>query len=258
MKVRNTKAYQQLIERLKELKAKKKRTAYKELMKKICINFNISDKTVYRDMHKPTPGIRKPRADQGKERKKVPKKMLDNIYELMKTGKTQTEAIKIAGHISSKKAAKITIDDEPAESSYGDKVKELIRKIYDADKISLPVKLKLNNVTVQLMPDEINDIMMIIATAYNRQVEDADKMQVDRLQLAKSKLYYLLDEQIRIAQQHYDLKAVEMISRVYDRLKEADREHDADFNTLIKCMREIKPDITISEIIAMVKKHSDS
>lgn len=258
MKKRNTKQYQQLIERLKILKTQKKKSDYKDLMKKICDEYSISDKTVYRDMHKPTPGIRKPRADQGKERKKVPKKVLDKVYELMKSGNSQTEAIKIAGHISSKKAAKINIEAEPEESSYGDKVKELIRKIYDADKISLPVKLKINGINVTLSPEEINDIIMIIATAYNRCVEDADKMQIDRLQLAKSKLYYLLDEQIRIAQQQYDLKAVEMISRIYDRLKEADKEHDANFNTLVKCMKEIKPDITISEIIALIRKHNDS
>lgn len=258
MKKRNTKAYQQIINRLKELKAMKKRNEYKELMQKISKQYDISDKTIYRDMHKPIPGIRKSRADQGRERKKIPKELIDKIYENMKSGKSQTEAIKIAGHLSSKKAAKIVIDKEPEESYYGDKVKKLIKTIYDADKISLPVKLQINGVNVMLSPEEIDDIIMIIATAYNRCVEDADKMQVDRLQLAKSKLYYLLDEQIRIAQQQYDLKAVEMISRIYDRLKETDRELDVNFNILVKCMKEIKPDITISEIIALIRKHNDS
>lgn len=258
MKKRNTKQYRKLIEWLKTLRAQKKREDYKKLFKRICKDYNISEKTVYRDLHKANPGVRKPRSDQGKERKKVPKKIIDKIYENMKSGKTQTEAIKLAGHISSKKAAKILIDKEPEESSYGDKIKELIKKVYNADKISLPVKVKINNVRVQLMPEEINDIMMIIATAYNRTVEDSDKMQVDRLQLAKSKLYYLLDEQIRIAQQQYDLKAIETLSRIYDRLKETDREYDTDFNTVVKCMRELKPDITISEIIALIKKHNDT
>lgn len=245
------------------------KSAYLELKKLIKEKHNVTDPTISRDLAKlrkgKTPGIRKERKDAGIEKKPVSKKKIKEVKELIQSGGSIQEAKRIlkelhGDDITNHEMNKIIAgleDVEDDETSFGSEGKKLIEKIFQhslmGDENVLTVKL--NGKKIQLNKEDIADVMMPLATAYNRHVSGESSLDVDRIAWFKIKLYHFSEELLNIAMSKNSIKDAGTLSLINKRL-EVDSPMTADYIVLKKCIRSIDPTITEQQIIAMVKKHS--
>jgi hypothetical protein len=118
------------------------------------------------------------------------------------------------------------------------------------------IQLQFKNKKFFLEKDEIADIILILVNAYNKYASVNTKLKFDREELLKSKLYHLVEAQIRKLRESSKPKEVESLMRQYAHLKKRDFKITSDLKVFEKCMRELKPDITFGEIYALIKKHS--
>ncbi len=261
--------YAEEMRELKELRAKmildKKYTEkYKAKMKGICEAYSISEKTIYRDIHKKIPGLRKRRSDEGKERVSPDKRESVIILEAMRAGKTLEEARKISelktkkkmSYVKAKKT-KIEETESVKESAFGSEFKKFIEKHFDMEMITTgEVTVKLGNYKFAIKKDDMNDIVLILINAYNRwQKHNELDLPLDRELLREQMLMHLFEEQIRAVSEVGDIKSIEMLTRIYDRMK-PQYELNTDFAIFEKCIRQLKPGITKEEIIGMIKNNS--
>jgi len=260
--------YELDIKKLKSLKVRDK-AAYKAFMITVCDQHGVSEKTVYRDMCKRVPGLRKTRKDQGKDKTPVKKKELVLADELLSSGhninKTKEVIMAKTGKkISGRKMSKIVEvvkDSAPSdntESNFGFEIKAFLEKIFEFDLIAPDkgIKLKYRTFSFSVKKDDIKDIIMIISNAYNReQFATKHKLALDRDELREHMILQLIEEQIRLANASGDLKAVEALTRMHDRMKQ-NVDINSDFKTLQKIARELKPDITTAELVSLIKKHT--
>jgi hypothetical protein len=260
--------YELDIKKLKSLKIRDK-AAYKAFMITVCNEHSVSEKTVYRDMCKRVPGLRKTRKDQGKDKTPVKAKELAIAGELLsaghnikktkevlmaKTGK-KVSGRKITKIIDKVKAAPVT---DNVKSVFGKNIREFLEQFFEYDLIAPDkgIKLKYNNFSFTVNKEDINDIIMIISNAYNReQFSNNNKLSLDRDELREHMILQLMEKQISLAKESGDLKACEALTRMHDRMK-VDVETSADFKVLQKIVRELKPAITTSELVSLIKKHT--
>ena len=117
---------------------------------------------------------------------------------------------------------------------------------------------KYRDVAFKVRKDYIEDIALILATAYNESIEgNADgKLIIDREQKLKSQLYHFIQEALRVASERLDFDVISGLTSAYKRLKDAEKDLRTDFTVFEKAMKELRPEITRSECIALVKKFS--
>ncbi|MBW7888383.1 MAG: hypothetical protein H3C35_08495 [Bacteroidetes bacterium] len=282
MKYRGKK-YEDSIIALRKIRAQYKITklqndkdAYHAEMKRIAKIFSISVKTVYRDMKKKIPGLRKTRSDQGKLKTKLSAATVEKANELMKAGKTKHEAQKIL-KMSDRKMKRLNNRNKTAQvsdtfrqteggqakvsdtSRFGDKAKEFFKKLFEYDLIAPDkgVGLKHGGTSFVVTKSDLNDVILILTNSYNRKIfADENKLPFDRTRLRHVMTEHLIEEQMRLARESGDYKMVEAITRMNDRLKE-DSVLPDDFDTMIKMCRELKADISETDVIALIKKVSE-
>lgn len=257
--------YKEAIERLKELRANYKITRlqdykikYLKLMENICKDFSISEKTVYRDMKKKIPGLRKNRYDQGKCKTRVSNKEIKIFEEVIMAGNLKAEA-KVKANVSQRKVKRITdkiksqskVIDKNAESTFGKEAKKFFENIFDFNLIAPNKGIKLKGFLVP--KEDLKDIILILANAYNRQCfADEKKLKVSRDELRNIFMHNLVEEQMMLARDTQDYKMIESITRMLDRLNENEKLPD-DFETMLKVCKELKPDISREELISLIK-----
>lgn len=280
------KNYQDAIKKLKELRAsaklkKEAKRNYKNFMEKICSDFSISVKTIYRDMNqRKVAGLRAVRKDRGKYKSRISKKEKKTVEEVMKAGKTKKTAKEIAEtvlrtSISQRKIKRITEkisaprnstaplkpDSNNDESVFGSEAKKFFESFFNYDLIApekgVPVgKGKMRFIVKK---EDLADIILILSNAYNRSCfADAKKLKVDRDELRDIMMHHLIEEQINLAKNAMDYKMIESITRMLERVKEGkNTANPNDFKTVLNICREIKPDISMREVIDLIKKVSD-
>lgn len=265
--------YREAIQELKKLSGRKnlstKRSEageqYKKLRDKICKNFSISVKTVYRDLRRKVPGLRKNRSDRGKYKSRVSNNELKVYEEIIMAGKSHSKA-KEKAKISNRKSLRIREKlstpsggknnaGKESESMFGKNAKIFFEKIFDFDLIAPEKEIKIKNFSVP--KEDLKDIILVLANAYNRQCfADKNKLKVSRQELRDMMMHHLVEEQIVLARDAMDYKMIESITRMLDRLNE-DKKLPDDFATIIKLCKELKPDINENEIVRLIKKVSD-
>jgi len=265
--------YAEKIKQLSELRAVDK-TAYKKLRKEIATEYKVSDSTIYRDLKdlskSITPGARKKRKDSGKQKSMPIAEEVNIISEVkisqgsFKKGKEIAEQ-KLGKKISNRKLNKIKdiIDQEdivPDVTNFGTKGKELLESIFEIDLIAseatMKIKFKdLNNkeYSATITKEDIEDIIMILANAYNRNVEPDKMLSADRITLFRNKLFYSAQEMLELATERGDIDGIEQCSRMLTRLDAKEKiELPNDFYVYFKAMKKLKGNLTEEEAIDLL------
>lgn len=264
--------YAEAIRRLKELKAEMllrgrkshAREQYKTMMKQMEKTFGVSDKTIYRDMRKRVPGLRKTRNDAGKVRSRITADQRQKAEEMIKAGQTR-ENVKQQLQLSERKMQRMRrisssiLLQKGEVSKFGGEAKKFFEKLFDYDLIAPKkgIALKHNGVTFIIRKEDLDDIILILANAYNRACfAEEKKLKLDRGELRTAMMHHLVEDQMRLAYAGADYKLVESLTRMLDRLNE-DAKLPDDFETMVKVCQELKPDIGREQVIALIKKVSE-
>lgn len=261
--------FEQDVLKIKRITDPRKR---RQAILKVAAAHGTTDKSIYRHMKKKVPGLRKVRKDSGKDKTPVTKKEASMVTELVRAGKTRGEASKILSSktkrpISIRKMTKISHaikkaeePIEPVPSNFGSAALGLIRKLFELDLMAPDsgLKYEYNDVKFFIAKKQLEDIASICATSYNNYVTgDAKRLKGDYIDQLKLQLFYDIQELRRIAKATGNIKDVEALTRMYDRLKTKNVELTPDFYLLEKCMKDLKPEITREQVIAIVKKNSN-
>lgn len=262
------KEYEQDVKQLIKLKLKDE-VCYKKFFEVMTERYDVSQRTLYRDVKTArkgkVPGLRKVRKDAGKEKRPATAKEKKMVAELIKsTGKKESakrEYKKKTGKkITQHKMRKInktlpkSVDED--ETNFGSKALRFIKKVFELDLMAPETGLyaKFNSKRVFVSKQEINDIAMVLATAYNR-LATGKKMPVDRLDMLKSDLYYSVQEMHRLAIERNSVKDIEACTRMFTRLdSNKSITLPNDFEKYFSAMKDIKPDITRDEAIDLILK----
>lgn len=247
----------------KEERAERRKTR-DVMFASVCKSYDIPERTLRKHLKKGQPGKRDERIDKDKEKVKLPKIVDKIVSEVMQTGKSKTEAVKIAEDkagvkISVHKAVKIKTDVEINESSFGVNMKKLIEAVFEIDKIApgafLPIEIVRNGktFTFELHFETIQNIKLLLANEFNNSVEDRYKMICDRDRIKQILIDELFEENIRTAVAANDTKKVSVLINDYKKLRVHDTELSPNFNTAFKAARVFKRDLTKKEFIDAVK-----
>ena len=255
---------------IKDLKLLRKKLDKKEyLNRKIAIakKYKVSIRTIENWMTKKIPGMRKCRKDSGKDRIKVDNKAKNMAAELIKTDKQIKEIKQIIENKTCKKMSKRQMTkvriaaeketDKEQDSNFGDKAKELFEKLFELDLIApdAGIRVKVGHSFITIRKEYLEDICLILANAYNNAIEV--KYKVDRNELLRRNILNLIEQQVRLAMQGIvDTKSIEAITRMFDKMNQ-EVEMNMDIRTVEKVCKELKKDITLDEIISLLKKYSN-
>lgn len=255
-----------ILKRLSKLKNKSK---YLKLKEELRIKYKVTIRTIENYMNKKYPGKRKSRTDAGKLRNKVTQKEKRIAKELLSNGTDINQAQNIiemetGKDVSNRKMGNIRKAIEPEltgpapedtqPSNFGDKCKDMFEKLFELKLIApgYGIKIKVNGRNFTIPREDVEDVCLILANAYNRTAGSTFK--VDREQLLRQRLFHLVEQQIRLAvSEKLNSKDVESMIRQFKNLQQ-DIELDANIRTVEKICKELKPDITWSEIGALIKK----
>lgn len=250
--------FEQDIKKIKKLTDLEKK---KDMIKQIAKSYKISQATVYRHLKKPVPSLRQVRSDAGKDKSPVTKKEIAVVAEIVKSGKPRKEAKKFIKNLSGHKLSKINKkikdaeQEEDPETNFGSEAKRFITKLFELDLISSDsvMKFKFKGATIFVTKQEVADIGLILASAYNRSVNDDKQVAVDRFSMLKNELYHSVQEMHRLAKEKGSFKDLEACTRMYVRLDSSRAiELPNDFDIYFKCLQRKDPKITKEEAIDLV------
>jgi CRISPR/Cas system CSM-associated protein Csm2 small subunit len=275
------KEYEEAIKALKQLSAEMKirgrkseiRNQYVKAMKKVCEQFGLSKKTIYRDMRKRVPGLRKTRNDAGKVRSPLKPLNRQKAEEMISAGHTR-EFVKQQLKLSERKMKRMRekaksrgrsktrlverSEIKGQKSMYGIEARKFFEKLFDYNLIapSKGIALKHNGVSFLIGKEDLDDIILILSNAYNRFCfAEEKKLKLDRGKLRTALMYHIVEDQMRLAKEGADYKLVEALTRMLDRLNE-DAKLPDDFETMVKVCQQLKHDIGREEVIEIIKKVS--
>lgn len=267
----NIKVYQSDIKKLLQLKAKDK-TGYKKFYAELQKKYGKNYKQILRDLNKlkegQTPGIRAKRSDADKEKRPPSKKQAKTYMELVKGGKSKTDARKMTEKITGQKLSyhqerKLQDDlvgDEIPETTFGSEAKKFISKLFELNLIAPDkgLKHKFKSVTLFIQKPDLEAIRNILATVYNRHVEGKDHITVDRNALLREEMFYSAAEFRRLADERGDVKMLEACSRIQARLDPNRKvELPNDFTAFLHAMKKLKADITREEAVDLLMESCD-
>lgn len=257
--------YEAAIKQLKKLN-KTNVAKYKELLHEVMEKYGVSYITVRRHMKQRVPGLRKTRTDSGKNKTKLTHKEKQMTGELIAQGKSvqiikEIVESKTGKKMSMRKANKLKEAasehvPETEATSFGNEAREFFNQLFEYDLIAPEkgIKCKFKSVSFIVKKEDLHDIILILSNAYNRSVfEDEKKLKANRDEIRKALIQHLIEDQMRLAKEGGDYKLVEAITRMIDRLKEDSKLPD-DFDTVVKVCRLIKPALSESDVIELIKR----
>lgn len=241
-----------------------KRRKRAEMFASVMKSYDIPERTLRTQIKKQFPGKRDKREDAGTEKIKLPNIVNKIVTETMLTGKSKSDAVKVAAEkigkpISQHKALKIKTDVEINETSFGVDMKKLIGIIWELDNIApgayLPVTVisKGKEFTFELHFEALKNIQTILGNEFNKSVEDRFKVIADNEQIREIMVGELFEEQIRVAREQSDLKSVSSLVNMQKKLKIRDTVLSPNFDIAFKSAQIFKPDLTKQEFIAAIK-----
>lgn len=242
-------------------------TEKRKAILELCKAWEVSERSLYRDLKSPNPAIRKIRSDSGVDRIKASKKELNMFRELVHAGKDLQQAKAIVEKKSKREITQYQVNkisDEiknmnvPDESSFGESIEKFLQKYFKLDLIAPEkgVKVKLGKLSFIVNMEDVNDIVLILVNAYNRNVKDDKKLKLDRNQLVRQKIYHVIEMMLRSAESTQNVKDLEAITRMKKRLDISIQNLNPNFKVVEKVCKEIQPDITFDTIYHLIEKHS--
>ena len=235
--------------------------AYESLKKTIMEEYSVSQRTVYRDMKDRIPGLRKVRKDSGKLKSNMSPKAKAIMSEVIFSGKTKNEALKIAEKITGKKVStRVAARTKPVNvknTNFDKDIKPFLEKIcgYNMMSPNAGIKLKLGTLPFIVNKEDLSDIILILTNAYNRSNESAG-LPLDKNELFRKKIFQLLEYNIKLAEASSDLRSLESITRMYNSIQE-EHELGSDFEIVYNICAALRPGISRQEVISMIKQHSN-
>jgi len=265
--------YKQDLAKVKKIPGKKEKTVAIEAL---CKTYEVSRRSVYRDLASPNPLVRKIRTDSGQDRIKASKKELLMFRELLHAGYAMQEARDIVEKKSKREITQYQINkitneikkmDLPEESMFGDNIEKFLKKYFTLQMIApekgVKILLKKSDKEKKLVPfilakEDVEDLILILVNAYNRDNKDNEKLKLDRNQLVRRKVYQLMEKFLRTAEDSGSIKDLEAITRMKKRLDFEVGNLTPDFKVLEKVVREINPDIEFDHLYYLVEKFSEN
>ncbi|MBK9333856.1 MAG: hypothetical protein IPM96_15975 [Ignavibacteria bacterium] len=258
MNLKRGKKYIEDIRRLKSLKLKDK-PAYMGFRQTVMKEYNISQRTLYRDMNeRKTPGLRKTRNDSGKLKSKMSLTQQRIMSEAMESGLNKKEAVRLAVERANKKvSSRVASRTKPisvSSTNFDDNIKPFLEKLcgYDLMSPKSAIKLKFGKLPFNVGKEDLADIVLILTNAYNRSNLD-NSIPLDKNELFRKKIFQLLEYSIKLAEEGCDLKSLESITRMYNSIQE-DHDLGTDFELVYKICATLKPGISRTEIISLIKQ----
>lgn len=254
------------IKTLKRFRKLKDQTKYMGFKKAIILKYGVTGRTVEMWLNQRTPGARKVRTDSGKVRNKITAKEKKLAAELLESGTKIKDVKKVVG-VSKRKLDRIrdqveeqieTDENELKETGFGDKAKEMFRKLFQLDLIAPErgIMVEAAGKKIRVQKGDVEDICMILANAYNRQ--GIVKYKLDKMQFMKMRVIHLVEGQINLLNQNGGAtKEVESLTRMYDRLNEP-MATEVNLELLKTICRILKPNISDTEIYELVKSNAPS
>lgn len=221
---------------------------------------DMPERTFYNQLEKQYPGLRKRRFDAGKEKKKLPKSVGKIVTEVMLAGKSKKDAVKIAEkktgvEISAHKVLSIKTDKVVSESVFGVDMKKFVSEIFELDNMAPGafIIIKVGKHKFEVHYEDLQDIKLILANAFNRSVEDRHKIRIDKSQIRDIMVGELFENQITVAKSDGDLKSVGALVTMQKKLKIKDTVVSPNLKLAYEAAREFKKDLTMPEYISMIK-----
>jgi hypothetical protein len=263
MKLIRGKKYIEDVRKLKSLRLKDM-SAYCAFFRTVMKEYDISQRTLYRDMKdKKIPGLRKTRADAGKIKSRMTPKQIRIMSEAMDSGMTKKDAVRLAEEKAKKKISfrvaqrtKHNMVDDGSSTNFDDNIKPFFEKLcgYNLMSPKSAIKLKLGHLSFSVSKEDLSEIILILTNAFNRSNE-SNALSLDKNELFRKKIFQLLEYNIMLAEKSCDLRSLESITRMYNSIQE-DHDLGADFETVYKLCSELKPGISRPEVISMIKQNS--
>lgn len=243
------------------------RVARKKAIDQLCKTWEVSERSLYRDLKNPNPAIRKIRCDAGTDKVKASKKELKMFRELVHAGKDLHQAKDIVEKKSKRvitqyQVNKISNDiktmNVPEESSFGEDIEKFLKKYFKLDLIAPEngIKVKLGSLSFIVTKEDVVDIILILTNSYNRNSKDDKKLKMDRNQLVRQKIYHVIEKMLRIAEDTGSVKELEAITRMKKRLDISTQNLNPNFKVVEKVCKELQPEITFDTIYHLIEKHS--
>jgi uncharacterized membrane protein YheB (UPF0754 family) len=256
--------YKQDLAKVKQMADKIKK---RNVIKQLCITWQCSERSIYRDLGSPNPAVRKIRSDSGVDRIRATKKELKMFRELVAAGKDLGEAKSIVEKKSKREISQYQVNkisneiknmDVPEESSFGESIEKFLQKYFKLDMIAPEngVKVKLGSLSFIVSKEDVNDVILILVNSYNRNCKPDNKLKLDRNQLVRQKIYHVIEQTLRTAEQTSSVKDLEAITRMKKRLDIQTQNLNPNFKIVEKVCKELKPDISFDDIYHLIEKHS--
>lgn len=255
------------IKALKRFRKLKDQSQYMGFKKALILKYNVTGRTIEMWLAKRTPGARKVRTDSGKVRNKITAKEKKVAAELLEQGTKIKDVKKVVG-VSKRKLDRIRDQvnmgaeadyengDIDKETNFGDKAKEMFRKLFQLDLIAPDrgILVEAAGKRIRIQKGDVEDICLILANAYNRL--GIVKYKLDKMQFMKMRVIHLVEGQINILNQNGGAtKEVESLTRMYDRLNEP-MAAEVNLDLLKTICRILKPNISDTEIYELVKSNA--
>lgn len=253
------------IKALKRFRKLKDQSQYMGFKKALILKYNVTGRTVEMWLNQRVPGARKVRTDSGKIRNKITAKEKKAAAELLEQGTKIKDVKKVVG-VSKRKLDRIRdqvnmgaeagIENGDLETNFGDKAKEMFRKLFQLDLIAPDrgILVEAAGKKIRVQKGDVEDICLILANAYNRL--GIVKYKLDKMQFMKMRVIHLVEGQINILNQNGGAtKEVESLTRMYDRLNEP-MATEVNLELLKTICRILKPNISDTEIYELVKSNA--
>jgi len=271
MKIKNVEKFQADIAKAKKIKNVSERAAAK---RKIAEAHGISYSNFCKEYKKKVPGVAKTRSDYGIEKNKVTAKEKKIMAELSDADIKQKDAAKIIELHTGKPVSKRKLDklskavselpdtEGNKTTNFGGDAKEYLEKQFKVDLIAPERGVMctfgkgVNQRKGFITREAIQDIILILAHELNKSADERGMMKFDRMQYMKTKIIYLLDDLLIQAQKANDVKKLNTITLMYQRLETNYGELSPDLKTVIAVVKDFKPTATVEEIFSSIEKHS--
>ena len=270
MKIIRDKQFKAEIQQLKKLSALRKKdyTKYEHVYianrNRIAQKYEVSIRTVQHWIKNKTPWVRQKRADVGKERVKVSRKITRMIDDGLKSGKKKKEVFKKVQEMSGQKLSGRILDREAGKevnsdaTGHGSEARDFFRKLFECDLIPPDKgnKMKYNKTVFMVNKSDLEDICRILGNAYNRYSDAKDKFKINRASYRKTKLWQLYDEAVNIINERgVSISDLKEISLFIQRLEIDRNKINPRVITFWKILQDYKPDVTLDEVISLAEEY---
>jgi hypothetical protein len=246
------------IEKLKSLRAARFTKEFREMRDKVMQKHNISRRTVYYELQKKLPAVTqtnpKGNASEIPPCKVSPDDIIKEFFmpEDVRGKMCPSDDDRNLIYLASMRIFR----DEYSSNITGDLVFLFFHRLlnYGLRDTEKGIRMALIDDVFTLTKSDIDDFCLLLANAYNRSAEK--QVHIKKDDYLKMKVRHLLEQRLRAGEDLVSFKELDSVTRVYKRLETVTSEININYIQVI--CNELKPGITIEEVLHLIKKHPES